>query len=36
MGQRGTLKENLIKENYIQVSLNLSLYDIWFVKRRFN
>jgi hypothetical protein len=36
MGQRGTSNDNLIKENYIQVSLNMSLYDIWFVKRRFN
>ena len=36
IGQRGTLKEDLIKENYIQFSFNLSLYDIWFVKRRFN
>ncbi len=36
IGQRGTLNESLIKENYIQFSLNLSLYDIWFVKRRFN
>lgn len=36
IGQRGTLRENLIKERYYQISLNLSLYDIWFVKRRFN
>ena len=35
-GQRGTLKENLIQEKYFQISVNLSLYDIWFVKRRFN
>ncbi len=36
IGQRGTLSNDLIKEKYLQVSLNLSLYDIWFVKRKFN
>jgi hypothetical protein len=36
IGQRGTQNKNLIKESYIQFSLNFSLYDIWFVKRKFN
>ncbi|MBI5538604.1 MAG: hypothetical protein HY951_00985 [Bacteroidia bacterium] len=36
VGQRGTTANSLIKENYFQVTVNLSLYDIWFVKRRFN
>jgi hypothetical protein len=36
IGQRGTTANSLIKETYFQVSLNLSLYDIWFIKRRFN
>lgn len=36
VGQRGTTLNSLIKENYYQISLNLSLYDIWFIKRRFN
>lgn len=35
-GQRGTHKNNLIKENYHIVSINLSLADIWFVKRKFD
>lgn len=35
IGQRGTLTNDLIQEKYIQFSLNLSLYDIWFVKRKF-
>jgi hypothetical protein len=34
-GQRGTLDQNLLKETYGIVSLNLSLSDIWFVKRKF-
>jgi hypothetical protein len=35
-GQRGTLEQNLLKENYAIISLNISLSDIWFVKRKFN
>jgi hypothetical protein len=33
-GQKGTVSENLIKENYHKISLNLSLDGIWFVKRK--
>lgn len=35
-GQRGTTQNNLIKENYFNVSVGLSFNDLWFVKRRFN
>ena len=35
-GQRGTTKNNLIKENYFNFSVGLSFNDLWFVKRRFN
>ncbi len=34
-GQRGRISDNLIKENYHKISLNLSLDGIWFVKRKF-
>jgi hypothetical protein len=34
-GQRGKISDNLIKENYHKLSLNLSLDGIWFVKRKF-
>ena len=34
-GQRGTTDNNLIKENYAIISLNLSLSDIWFYKRKY-
>lgn len=34
IGQRGTLSQNLIKENYFNFSFSLSLYDFWFFKRR--
>jgi hypothetical protein len=33
-GQRGTLSQNLIKENYFNFNFSLSLYDFWFFKRR--
>jgi hypothetical protein len=33
-GQRGRISDNLIKENYHKISLNLSLDGIWFVKRK--
>ncbi|SFJ11061.1 porin family protein [Myroides guanonis] len=34
-GQKGTNKNNLIKENYFNLSVGVSLNDLWFVKRKF-
>ncbi len=34
-GQKGTNKNNLIKENYFNLSVGISLNDLWFVKRKF-
>ncbi len=34
-GQKGRIANDLIKENYHKLSLNLSLDGIWFVKRKF-
>lgn len=34
-GQKGTTKSNLIKENYFNLSVGISLNDLWFVKRKF-
>ncbi|MDR2223248.1 MAG: hypothetical protein LBE34_10995 [Flavobacteriaceae bacterium] len=34
-GQRGTSKQGLIKENYFNVTVGISLNDFWFKKRRF-
>ncbi|AWK04339.1 aromatic hydrocarbon degradation protein [Flavobacterium crocinum] len=34
-GQKGRVANDLIKENYHKISLNLSLDGIWFVKRKF-
>ncbi len=36
LGKRGTKTENLIQENYGLISINLSLHDIWFVRRKFD
>jgi len=33
-GQKGMVSENLIKENYHKISINLSLDGIWFIKRK--
>ena len=36
LGKRGTIENNLILENYGIISLNVSLADIWFIKRKFD
>ncbi|MFC2117914.1 hypothetical protein ACFLTI_05715 [Bacteroidota bacterium] len=35
-GKRGTLENNLLKENYAIIGLNLTLQDVWFKKRKWN
>jgi hypothetical protein len=34
-GQRGTTDDNLVKENYAKVTMNLTLHEFWFLKRKF-
>jgi long-subunit fatty acid transport protein len=36
MGRKGTIYNNLVEENYFNVSIGLSLSDKWFVKRKFD
>jgi long-subunit fatty acid transport protein len=36
MGKRGTKYNNLVEENYFNISLGLSLSERWFVKRKFD
>ena len=36
LGQRGTLINNLIKENYRFISFSLTLYEFWFFKPKFD
>ena len=36
VGQRGTLSNGLIKETYQNIYLSLTLYDIWFIKSKFD
>lgn len=35
-GKKGTLADNLIRDNYTKLSLYLNFYDYWFVKRKFD
>lgn len=35
LGQRGSIKDNLVRERYIKFIINISLHDIWFVKYRY-
>ncbi len=35
LGQRGTIEDNLVKENYVVFSFSTSLYDFWFHQRRY-
>ena len=35
-GKKGTMKENLVQENYFRLNLMVNLYDLWFIKRRFD
>ena len=36
LGQRGTTSNNLLKENYVKIGLNMSFEGIWFVKQKYN
>ena len=36
VGKRGTTYNNLVQENYFNISVGLSLSDKWFVKRKFD
>jgi len=35
-GKKGTTEENLVLENYFRLNLMVNLYDMWFIKRRFD
>lgn len=35
-GKRGTKENNLVLENYFRFNASVNLYDLWFIKRRFD
>lgn len=35
-GKRGTLDQNLVKENYHLINLSISLYDFWFIQSKYD
>lgn len=36
IGKKGTTEDNLVLENYVRLNLMVNLYDLWFIKRRFD
>jgi hypothetical protein len=36
LGRRGTMENNLIRENYMFLSFSVTLHDFWFMKRKFD
>lgn len=36
LGRRGTKQNNLVLENYAKLNFSVNLYDLWFIKRRFD
>jgi hypothetical protein len=34
-GQRGTIENNLIKENFFRINVGVNVYERWFIRRRF-
>ena len=36
MGRRGTFNSEVLTENYFRMNFDLSLHDIWFIKRKFD
>jgi hypothetical protein len=36
VGQSGTMTKNLIKETFVNFTVGVSIYERWFVKRRYN
>ena len=35
IGQRGTISNGLLKDNYVRLSLGLSIYERWFIRSKF-
>ena len=35
-GQRGSLKGNLIRENYVNFNIGINICDIWFLKYKYD
>lgn len=35
LGQRGTVSDNLIRERYVNFSVGMNIFDIWFHKQRY-
>ena len=36
LGQRGTIADNMIRERYINFSVGVNIFDIWFQKSHYD
>lgn len=36
VGQRGSVKNGMIRERYVQFNINMNMHDMWFIKRKYN
>jgi hypothetical protein len=36
LGRRGSTKNSMVRENYLKLNLSANLYDLWFIKRKFD
>jgi len=36
LGQNGTTKKDLFRERFVTINLDLSLWDLWFRKRKYD
>ncbi|MCL3779748.1 hypothetical protein EMN47_05010 [Prolixibacteraceae bacterium JC049] len=36
LGRMGSIKDGLVRENYVKLNVSFSLYDNWFIKRQFD
>jgi hypothetical protein len=36
LGRRGLFESNLLNQNYIKFGVDVSLHDIWFIKRKYD
>ena len=35
VGRMGTIKNNLVKETYFNISVSMSIFDKWFIKKKY-
>ena len=36
LGERGSLKDNMVRERYVQFIINVNIHDLWFIKPKYD